>query len=123
MTIKRPTCGRCGVYRDLHPTKSCKKPRLSFWWDRHSLARHIAGHAWLALSDRQRFDIVGWLYKRQPNLCWCDFVNSAYLDDMRDDYRGDNGCACDVPLPVGVEEPRPGRCYCLPVDAAAGAQR
>ena len=45
MSEDKPTCGRCGVYRHLHPTKRCAKPRLSFWWDRHFLWRHIAGRA------------------------------------------------------------------------------
>ena len=121
MTDKKPTCGRCGVYRDLHPRKDCAKPRMSFWWDRHSLARHIAGHAWLALSDRQRLAIVDRIQKRNPKLCWCDFVHSAYLDDMREDYRGTNGCACDVPLPTDVSEPKPGWCYCTPVPKMTGA--
>jgi hypothetical protein len=31
----RATCGRCGAYRDLHPTRWCEKSRHSFWWDEH----------------------------------------------------------------------------------------
>lgn len=26
----RATCGRCGAYRDLHPTRWCEKSRHSF---------------------------------------------------------------------------------------------
>lgn len=109
----RPTCGRCGTYRHLHPTQfGCVKPRLSFWWDRHSLGRHIAGRLWLALSDSQRMSIVDRLHARRPNLCWCEFVDSALLEGKKGDYRGRWGCACDIPLPIGISEPTPGQCYC-----------
>lgn len=108
---QRPTCGRCGVYRDLHPTRfGCVKPRLSYWWDRHSLARHIASWLWLRLDDRRRMNLCHRYWSRHNHLCWCEFVDSALLDDKRDDY----DCGCDVPLPVGVREPEPGRCYCTP---------
>ena len=110
--MSAPTCGRCGVYRHLHPTAKCETPRRSYWWDEHSPVRHVAGTTWLALTDRTRFAIVRWLHARRPHLCWCDFVHCAYLDYVRDDYRGTNGCGCDVPLPTGVGEPRPGWCYC-----------
>ena len=110
----RPTCGRCGVYRHLHPTKRCHKPRLSFWWDRHSLVRHYAGDLWLTLPERWRWAIVVWFYARRPHLCWCDLVDAAYLDIEKDDFRGGNGCGCDVPLPTDAREPRYGWCYCTP---------
>jgi hypothetical protein len=110
----RPTCGRCGVYRAIHPTNRCAKPRVSFWWDRHSPVRHVAGLAWLAFPDSVRWRVVSWMYNRHPNLCWCEFVDSAYLDAKKPDYRGANGCGCDVPIPTEVGEPRPGWCYCPP---------
>lgn len=104
----RPTCGRCGVYRHLHPTKTCAKPRLSLWWDRHDLWRHATAWLWLRLDDRRRMDLVHRYWSRNTHLCWCDFVDAALLDAKRDDYEDD---LCDVPLPVGIREPD-GRCYC-----------
>ena len=113
----QPVCGRCGVYRHLHPTKGgCEKSRHSYWWDEHYLWRHIAGHLWLALSDRRRMAIVSWLHDRRPHLCWCEFVDAALLDDKRDDYDDD---ACDIPLPVGIGVPRSGGCYCSPATTGA----
>ena len=117
----RPTCGRCGVYRHLHPTSLCEKPRLSFWWDRHFLWRHIIGGIWLALTDRHRFDLATRYHARRPHLCWCDLVDAAYLDIKRDDYRGEWGCLCDVPLPTDAKEPRPRGCYCTPATSTTGA--
>lgn len=114
MSADRPTCGRCGVYRHLHPTTHCAKPRLSFWWDRHSPLRHAAGVAWLALPEKARWYVVTEIHKRRPGLCWCDFVDAAYLSNMKDDYRGNNGCGCNVPLPTDAGKPRPGWCYCAP---------
>lgn len=76
--------------------------------------RHIAGRSWLALPEKRRWSFVSWLHKRRPHLCWCDFVDAAHLDFKKDDYRGDNGCGCDVPLPTDAGEPRIGRCYCEP---------
>jgi len=113
MSTEKPTCGRCGVYRHLHPTETCTKPRLSFWWDRHFLGRHLVGHVWLALSDKRRLTIASWWHGRHPRLCWCDLFNSAWLDFKKGDYRSP-GCACDVPLPVDARAPRPGWCYCAP---------
>jgi hypothetical protein len=109
-----PTCGRCGTYRDLHPRPHCEKPRLSFWWDRHDLRRHIAGRLWLALPEKRRWSIVAWYFERHPNLCWCDLVGAAYLDNMRDDF----DCGCEVPLPTDAGEPIAGECYCTPQGAA-----
>ena len=112
MTDPRPTCGRCGVYRDLHPTAGCEKSRYSFWWDRHEPVRHVKGATWLALPEKWRWSIVGRFHERHPDLCWCDMVDSAYLDVKKDDYRKPWGCGCDVPLPSDAGEPRPGYCYC-----------
>lgn len=112
--VTRETCGRCGVYRRLHPVDRCKGFRASWWWDRHLPVRHFAGVAWLTLPDSLRWRIVGAIYDRRPHLCWCEFVDAAYLDDKRDDYKGEWGCGCDVPLPIGVGLPRPGWCYCAP---------
>jgi len=108
------TCGRCGVYRHLHPTARCERSRPSFWWDRHSLVRHVAGLLWLALPEKWRWDVVTRLHKRRPHLCWCQFVDAAHLSDKRGDYRRPWGCGCDVPLPSEVGEPRPSGCYCSP---------
>lgn len=107
--MSKSTCGRCGVYRHLHPRTNCERPRLSFWWDRHYLWRHIGARVWLLLDDRRRMDICHRIWSRNERLCWCDFVDAALLDDKRDDW----GCGCDVPLPVGIREPD-GRCYCPP---------
>lgn len=112
-----PTCGGCGVYRDLHPTRTCEKPRLSFWWDRHFLWRHLAGRAWLALPEKARWKVVGWIYDHQPNLCWCDLVDAAYIAHKRDDFTDPHGCACDIPLPFDARIPS-GNCYC-PTDEEA----
>lgn len=110
-------CGRCGVYRHLHPTPRCEKSRRSFWWDRHLPIRHLAGLLWLALPEKWRWSVVARLYDRRPHLCWCDLVDTALLDAKKDDYRGQWGCGCDVPLPAEVGEPRPGGCYCIPEEA------
>lgn len=109
-TLDQPTCGRCGVYRHLHPTKTCAKPRLSFWWDRHYAWRHIAASLWLTLGDRRRMNFAHRIWSRNERLCWCDFVDAALLDGKRDYFE----CGCDVPLPVGIREPV-GNCYCPPV--------
>lgn len=115
-----PTCGRCGVYRHLHPTRvGCQKPRLSFWWDRHSPARHVAGRLWLALPERWRFSVVHRVNTRRPDLCWCDLVDAAYLDQRKSDFKGSYGCACDIPLPTDARPPRAGACYCPPVTQGA----
>lgn len=113
---KRPLCGRCGVYRDLHPTKSCEKSRHSFWIDRHSIARHMAGKVWLALPEKWRWIIVGAYFDRHSDRCWCDLVDCAYIDFKKDDYRKPWGCGCDVSLPTDAGLPRPGFCYCEPVE-------
>ena len=114
-----PACGRCGVYRNLHPTTDCANPRRSHWWDRHAPIRHVAGLAWLALPEKVRWQVVARLHKRKPHLDWCQYVDCAYLDSKKDDYRGRWSCRCDVPLPIGITEPRPGWCYCLPVTQGA----
>lgn len=110
----RTCCGRCGVYRDLHPTRTCEKSRRSFWWDEHYLWRHVAAWLWLRLNDRQRMNLVHRYWSHHKHLCWCEFVDAALLDDKRDDYADD---LCDVPLPFGVGLPRPGWCYCSPDNA------
>jgi hypothetical protein len=110
------TCGRCGVYRHLHPTARCTRPRLSFWWDRHSPVRAAAGTVWLALPEKVRWSVVRRMSDRRPELCWCDFVDAAMLDSKKrtGDFDGRYGCHCDVPLPTDVRPPRPGECYCPP---------
>lgn len=121
MTVdERPVCGRCGVYRHLHPTARCAKPRREWWWDRHFLLRHVAGRLWLTLPEKRRWDFVSWYHVRHPELCWCDLVDAAYLDIKRDDYFKPWGCACDVPLPTDARPPRPFGCYCTP-SASGGA--
>ena len=119
MSTDAKTCGRCGVYRHLHPTSRCAKPRVSFWWDRHSPIRHVAGIVWLALPEKWRWSVVTRVGERHPNLCWCDLVDAAMLDGKKSDFRGENGCGCDVPLPHEVGEPRPGECYCPPTAQTA----
>lgn len=94
--------------------KTCTKPRLSFWWDRHGIVRHWAGVLWLALPERHRWTIVHWHYKRHPEVCWCELVDAAYLDVKKEDYRKPWGCGCDVPLPTEAGLPRYGWCYCMP---------
>lgn len=112
----RPTCGGCGVYRDLHPTSTCEEPRLSFWWDRHYAWRHVAAFVWLRLGDRRRMALCSWYWESHQWLCWCDFVDAGLLDNKRDDYE----CGCDVPLPFGIREPD-GNCYCpLKQEASRG---
>lgn len=108
-------CGRCGVYRHLHPTKGgCEKSRRSWWWDEHYPIRHVLGIAWLALSEKRRWSIVSWYYDRHPDVCWCELVDAAYLDIKKDDYRKPNGCGCDVGRPTDAGAPRYGFCYCTP---------
>ena len=107
--MNAPTCGRCGTYRHLHPTRSCARSRHSYWWDRHYLWRHLAAWAWLRLGDRRRMGLAQWLWSRNERLCWCEFVDAALLDDKRADFE----CGCDVPLPLGINEPD-GNCYCPP---------
>lgn len=112
---KRKTCGNCGVYRDLHPVRLCQTPRLSFWWDRHNLGRHIIGALWLAIPDRWRWSYAHHYADRHPEKCWCDIVNAAIVGRDRDDYRRPNGCLCDVPIPQDSRLPV-GECYCPPVE-------
>lgn len=114
---KRPVCGRCGVYRHLHPTAKCVKSRRSFWWDEHMPVRHVVGVAWLATPQDWRWNIVSLFQKVRPDVCRCDLVEAVYLDDKKDDYRGDYGCGCDVPRPSDAGKPRPGWCYCAPLNA------
>ena len=111
---KKPVCGRCGVYRHLHPTDRCERSRREWPWDTHYLHRHVVGTIWLALPERARWRIVGWYHKARPHLCWCDLVDAAYQDIKKDDYRKPYGCACDVTLPTDAGSPRPGWCYCPP---------
>lgn len=115
----RPTCGRCGVYRHLHPTARCANPRLSFWWDRHSIRRHILGGVWLSLSDRHRFTLAARYSDRHPDAHWCELVDAAYLDDKRGDFGGEWGCLCDVPVPTDAGPTRPD-CYCTPAATTTG---
>ena len=75
--------------------------------------------AWLAIPEGWRWAVVFQMHKRRPDLCWCEFVDSAYIDIKKDDFRGANGCGCDVPLPTEVGAPRPGWCYCAPVAEGA----
>ncbi len=110
--LVRTVCGRCGVYRDLHPTRTCEKSRRAFWLDEHYLWRHVAAWLWLRLSDRQRMNLVSRYWERHNHLCWCEFVDCALLDNKRDDFADD---LCDVPLPFGVGPPRLGWCYCAPL--------
>jgi hypothetical protein len=115
---KKPTCGRCGVYRHLHPTTRCTKPRLSFWWDRHSAADHVMAWLWIhALTSRLRWWICAQWSKRFGR-DWCEVVDSAVRADNWSDWRGDYsgkwGCLCDFPLPHTAGAPRPGWCYCQP---------
>lgn len=113
-TMKRLLCGRCGVYRDLHPTPRCAKSRHSFWWNRHSPAKHVIGTIWLNIPEKWRWSIIVAYHSRHPELCWCDMVDSAHLDYKRDDYRKPWGCGCDVSLPTESGLPRYGFCYCEP---------
>jgi hypothetical protein len=126
MNEKKPTCGRCGVYRHLHPTDyGCEKPRLSFWWNRHSLARHVSAWAWIhTLPSRLRWAILRRVASERRD--WCELVDSAlYADRWEDedhgysksfgygrDYRGEYGCLCDFPMPWDAGPSRPGHCYC-----------
>jgi len=127
--MSAPTCGRCGVYRNLHPTSRCTKPRLSFWWDRHSLHRHILAWLWIhALTSSLRWRIAAhYNDNAKRDLCWCDVAHSLTEADQwgdvdhgtytsrgtRHDYQGE-GCLCDFPLPTDAGAPQPGWCYCAP---------
>ena len=133
MSANQPTCGRCGVYRHLHPTKNCAKPRLSFWWDRHLLLKHLTVPAWVHLIPSSlRWKILAhYNDNARRDICWCDLTNSGvYADGWSDaaleggrvttrgygrDYKGPDGCACDFPMPWEASAPRPGWCYCAPV--------
>lgn len=114
----RVVCGRCGVYRHLHPIGRCDRPRVSWWWDRHSAARHVATAVWVhVLSSRTRW----WIANRiaSPQRDWCELVDSVtradnWANDWGPDYRGDQGCYCDFPLPLDAGPVRPGVCYCTP---------
>ena len=115
--VERTTCGRCGVYRHLHPTRTgCQTPRLSWWWHRHYLHRHVLTRAWWAMPERARWWVAARIHEARPHLCWCNLVDAVIdaQDDRRDDYRGEHGCACDAPLPIDAGLPRPGSCYCPP---------
>lgn len=116
MSTRKRTCGRCGVYRHLHPTKSgCKRPTLSPWWQRHSLTAHFKGWVWVYLfTEKARWRYV-WRVMR-PGLCWCELVDCVIRSNRnwRSDYKGPWSCLCDVPLPSNVGAPDPRGCYCSP---------
>jgi hypothetical protein len=120
MSGRRPTCGRCGVYKHLHPIARCKGYRHSWWWNRHRLTKHVAVWAWIHLmrpswrwSVCARMSEVGGGWRD-----WCRIIDSAlYADDWtwrRGDYSGAWGCLCDFPMPweTGARDYR--GCYCSP---------
>ena len=81
--------------------------------ENHLTVRHVAGIIWLALPQTWRWAYVERFYKRHPNLCWCDLVDTIMLDDHKGDYRAPWGCGCDVPMPLLSESSEPsGQCYC-----------
>lgn len=109
---EHPVCGRCGVYRHLHPTRTCATSRRSFWLDEHHVVMHVTGWAWSKVGDRARWAIIRWLGHTFPKrLHWCDLVDAAwrpesFLDDYRDDW-------CNLPTPLfGIRRPPTTPCYC-----------
>lgn len=117
MTTQNPTatCGRCGAYRHLHPTSWCAKSRYSYWWDRHNLIPHVVVPIWWRLPKRTQWAVVEFLADHPYTRCWCDLVDCVMRAEpqWRNDYTGDNGCACDFQLPWQVKRPH-GDCYCPP---------
>lgn len=115
--IDRETCGGCGAYRSLHPTKHCEKPAVSWWWKRHYLHRHILNWLWIhTLTSKMRWWIAGGL-EGKPGWHWCSLVDSCVRADDKDwhsDYQHPNGCLCDFPAPWDARGTR--TCgYCAPV--------
>lgn len=115
-SVRPPICGRCRVYKHLHPRANCPRPTTNWWWVEHSASRHVKAWVWLRLSSRTRWQVIGWVHDRRPDLCWCDLVDSAVRagGEYRADYAGEWGCLCDVLLPTDAGPPRPGHCYCEP---------
>ena len=113
-----PVCGRCGVYRHLHPRERCEKSRRSYWWDEHYLHRHAGAWLWIhAVPSRLRWRILERIASDRRD--WCELADSALQADQwdefyRNDYRGDMGCLCDFPMPWDAGPSRPGWCYCTP---------
>lgn len=115
MTTHRKDRCRCGVYEHAHRAgRGCghyrKASKLRLWHMDHTLWRHLAGRAWMALPSEWRWRIIEWFDR--PGVCWCELVDAATIHP--EDYEKPYGCACDVPLPFGVGAPRPGWCYCAP---------
>lgn len=113
--VTREVCRTCGVYRHLHPIARCERARLSWWWHRHLLSRHIVAFLWVhVVPSKARIRYCQHLANK--GRCWCDLVDSflrANLwDDWKSDYSGEWGCLCDFPLPWDATAPTPGRCYC-----------
>ena len=118
---KHPVCGRCGVYRHLHPTERCEKSRRSYWWDEHLIRRHVAAWLWIhAIPSRLRWRIIERIASDRRD--WCELVDTALRADQwgdwKDDYSGEWGCLCDFPLPWDAGPIRPGWCYCTPAQSS-----
>lgn len=126
--VHRETCGRCGVYRRLHPTKSCDRARLAWWWREHFLRLHVGNWLWLKAPSRFRWWVAEQLKVR--GRCWCGLFDSVWYADKwddepatggpgtgsrgyRHDYEGKWGCLCDFPAVWAVGAPD-GNCYCQP---------
>lgn len=106
----RPVCGRCGVYRHLHPTERCQTSRRSYWLDEHFPVMHVTGWLWAKVPERSRWRVVNAMSRVAPNRWhWCDLVDAALLtciEDYRDDW-------CDLPTPFyGISKPPAKPCYC-----------
>lgn len=114
--IDPETCGSCGVYRSLHPIKTCVVPTTSWWWKRHYLHEHVLNWLWIhVLPSKARWWIADKL--EGPNHHWCHLVDSCTRADDKDwlrDYREPNGCLCEFPS-FWKRIPRPTEgCYCTP---------
>lgn len=129
---KKPRCRECGCYDYVHsPTYTTgfgasidhpfkRASRLSLWFrDHDTIWAHIKAWAWMNLrTGRSRMAYIDRLYKRRPDLCWCNLIDSWWAAEplMRSDYKKPNGCVCDFPMPaVARVRPSDTTCYCAPI--------
>lgn len=135
-----PRCRKCGCYDYVHdsaynpwkpgsvahaefrpPThRFSRATSVELWFmDHDTIWAHVKAWAWLNLrTGKGRMAYIDRLYKRRPDLCWCNLVDSWWHAEplMRDDYRKPSGCVCHFPMPrSAIVRPADASCYCSPI--------
>ena len=73
--------------------------RLREWLEWHSVKAHVLAPIWLAIPEKVRWRIVGWL-NGSKRFCWSDLVTAAL------GWGANEGDSCDVHLPNMERTPR-----------------